>query len=87
MTTATATVLDQLIDTITSALLAKLAPLLEVRLHARLLTVRQAAVYLGRTAKAIRCLLERDAFPHVKADGRIMIDIKDLDLWIERNKT
>ena len=50
------------------------------------MTIEQAAVYIGRTPKAVRCLLTKDAFPQIKADGRVMIDVKDLDLWIERNK-
>ncbi len=53
----------------------------------RLLTVEQAASYIGRTTHAVRKLVAAGAFPAVKADGRVMLDIRDLDRWIDRNKT
>jgi hypothetical protein len=52
----------------------------------RLLTAQQAALYLGRTEKAVYALKARGALPCVQADGRIMFDIQDLDHWIEANK-
>ena len=52
----------------------------------RLLTVDQAGTYLGRTAHAIRHLLAKKALPAVRIDGRIFIDIRDLDQVIDRAK-
>jgi len=52
-----------------------------------LLTIAQAAAYIGRTPNALRILLTKDAFSVVKADGRTMLDIRDLDRWIDQNKT
>lgn len=52
----------------------------------RLLTVEQAAVYLGRSPRAVRGLLTGRQFPAVRADGRVQIDIRDLDQWIEKSK-
>ncbi len=56
------------------------------RLRPRLLTVEEAARYLGRSEKAIYALKARGAFPAVQADGRIMFDVRDLDQWIDQNK-
>lgn len=79
---------DLLVDAIATAVLAKIKPLLDAgaQVKARLMTIEQAAVYLGRTATAVRCLITKDAFPSVKADGRVMLDVRDLDRWIEQNK-
>lgn len=52
----------------------------------RLLTIDQAAVYLGRSPRAVRGLLKARQFPAVRADGRVQVDIRDLDQWIEKNK-
>lgn len=55
-------------------------------INPRLLTVAQAAVYLGRTEKAIRHLVATEAVPTVRSDGRVMLDVQDLDAWIRANK-
>lgn len=52
----------------------------------RLLNVRQAAEYLGRTEKSIRHLVCRRKILCVRADTRIMFDIADLDTWINLNR-
>jgi hypothetical protein len=78
-----------LVDAIASRVIDYMRPLLEsstLALRPRLLTVEQAAVYLARTPNAVRCLLTKDAFPAVKADGRTMLDVRDLDRWIDQNK-
>lgn len=64
-------------------------PLLEITqgVRPRLLTVAQAAVYLGRTETAVRFLASSGAFPTVRGDGRVQFDVQDLDRWIELNKT
>jgi hypothetical protein len=48
--------------------------------------LHQAALYLGRTEKAVYALKARAMLPCVQTDGRIMFDIQDLDCWIEQNK-
>jgi excisionase family DNA binding protein len=70
------------------AVFAEIAPLLVAngKLKPRLLTVEQAAVYLGRTEKAVYNMKARGVFPAVQGDGRIMFDIQDLDQWIQNNK-
>lgn len=52
----------------------------------RLLTVEQAAAYLGRSELAVRDLVKTQAFPVVRLDRRVQIDIRDLDTWITRHK-
>lgn len=78
-----------LVDAIATAVLAKLKPVMEagVQVQPRLMTIAQAATYLGRTDWAVRKLVTAGAFPAVKADGRVMLDVRDLDRWIEQNKT
>src|SRR5437868_4678928 len=55
--------------------------------RARLRTVEQAAIYLGRTEEAVRHLVSSGKLPKVQADRRIQLDIADLDAWIAANKT
>jgi len=52
----------------------------------RLLNVKQAAVYLGRTEDGIRHLQASGALPVVRIDSRVQFDIQDLDRWISQNK-
>ena len=80
--------LSPLVDAIAARLAAILAPQLNQneQVRPRLLTVEQAAVYLGRTERAIYALKSRGAFPSVQADGRIQFDVQDLDTWITQNK-
>lgn len=52
----------------------------------RLLTVADAARYLGRTEKSIRHLVQRKKLASIRGDGRVMFDRVDLDAWIKRNR-
>jgi hypothetical protein len=52
----------------------------------RLLTVKQAAPYIGRSIAAVRHLINTGKIPIHKADGRVFVDIRDLDDFIEKNK-
>lgn len=52
----------------------------------RLLTVADAARYLGRTEKSIRHLVQRRKLASIRGDGRVMFDRVDLDAWIKRNR-
>ena len=55
----------------------------------RLYTVKEAADYLGRSVWGMRDLIWSQVIPVVKQQGarKIYIDIKDLDGFIEKNKT
>ena len=57
-------------------------PLLPKRLY----SIKESAVYLGRTACAVREMLWAGKMPYVKDGKRIMIDIQDMNKWIDRNK-
>lgn len=51
-----------------------------------LLTVKQAAVYLGRSEQSVQHLIFQKDLPVVRAGRRVHLDRKDLDAWIEKNK-
>jgi excisionase family DNA binding protein len=53
----------------------------------RLYNLQEGAIYLGRTVGAVREMLWAGKIPFVKDGKRILIDIKDMDEWIDRNKT
>ncbi len=52
----------------------------------RLLTVREAAEYIGRTETAVRELVWNGKLAHIRTDRRVMLDIRDLDSWIDTNR-
>lgn len=53
----------------------------------RLLTVKEAASYLGSTVWFVRSLGWTGAVPHVRFGKRILFDRRDLDAFIERQKS
>ncbi len=53
----------------------------------RLYSLKEASVYLGRSLWAVREMLWAGKMPYVKDGRRILLDINDIDAWIERNKT
>lgn len=52
----------------------------------RLLSIEQAAVYLGRTKEAMRHMISSGKIPSVRGDRCVALDVRDLDRWIEENK-
>lgn len=52
----------------------------------RLLTVREAAEYLGRSTTAVYDLAEKGKIPVVRIDRRIQFDLRDLEILIETAK-
>jgi excisionase family DNA binding protein len=56
------------------------------RIRPRLLTVEQAAMYLGRTKEAVQHMIASGKLPVVKTDRRVFLDVKDLDEWIDKSK-
>ena len=57
------------------------------RVPRRLLSVDEAAIYLGRSKDAVQHLIQADKLPVVRCDRRTMLDIRDLDEWIAENKS
>jgi len=52
----------------------------------RLLTVEQAAVYIGRSKEAVQHMVSSGKMPTVRADRRVFVDVEDLDAWIREHK-
>ena len=52
----------------------------------RLLTIEQAATYLGRSKEAVHHLVTSGTLPKVQADRRVFLDVHDLDAWITEHK-
>lgn len=52
----------------------------------RLLTVEEAAHYLSLSERQIHNLISSGDLRAVRSGRRVMLDIKDLDQWIESNK-
>lgn len=52
----------------------------------RLLTVREAAEYIGRTEQAVQHLIHKSELVVVHRRRRVHLDRSDLDGWIEANK-
>lgn len=59
----------------------------EQPLKKRLFTVPEASSYLGRSVNAIRELIWAGSLPSVRFGRRVHLDIYDLDIWIQQNKT
>jgi hypothetical protein len=53
----------------------------------RLYSLPEAAHYLGRTLWSMRELIWKGSIPIVREGKRIFVDVNDLNLYIERNKT
>ena len=51
----------------------------------RLLTVDQAAVYLGRSKASVQHLVAQRRISVVREGRRIFLDIRELDAWIAAN--
>jgi excisionase family DNA binding protein len=78
--------LDALLDVLAEKVAKRLSQD-AARLQPRLLSIEQAATYLGRTAEATQHLASSGKIPTVRADRRVFIDRLDLDEWIKDNKT
>jgi len=52
-----------------------------------LYSIQEAAVYPGRSTWPVREMIWAGKIPYIKDGKRIFLDIRDLDEWIERNKT
>ena len=51
-----------------------------------LLSVKEAAIYLGRSEQAVQHLIFQKDLPVVRMGRRVHLDRRDLDVWIEKNK-
>ncbi len=78
--------LDELADRLAARLEARLGVDRNGTVEPRLLTVKQAAEYVGRSEQAVQHLISGGKVPSVRSDRRVFIDRHDLDRWIELNK-
>lgn len=53
----------------------------------RLFSISEAAIYLARPKSSIRGLIWKGKLPYIPEGRRQFIDVRDLDQYIERNKT
>jgi excisionase family DNA binding protein len=51
----------------------------------RLLTVEQAAVYLGRSKAAVQHMIQAGTLPVVRDGRRVFLDVHELEKWIAKN--
>lgn len=52
----------------------------------RLYTIKEAAVYLGRTDWGLREMIWAGKISVIRDGRRILLDIADMDEWINRNR-
>ncbi len=83
--------IDGLLDSLAEKVVGRLRAELDrtettATVRPRLLTVDQAATYLGRTKTSIQHLISERAIPVVRHDRRVFLDVRDLDNWIESAK-
>jgi len=75
------------VEAIATRVAAKLRASSEsTRIAPRLLSIEQAGEFLSRSAHSVRHLIKAGKLPKVKIDGRIFLDIRDLDRIIEKSK-
>jgi excisionase family DNA binding protein len=71
---------------IAAALKAEMNKLASPSVQPALLSVRQAALYIGRSEQALQHLIFQKEFPVVRNGRRVHLNRRDLDGWIARNK-
>ncbi len=52
----------------------------------RLLSYEAATRYLSLSYWTVRHMVVEGYIPHIKSGKRVLIDVQDLDEWIEKNK-
>ena len=52
----------------------------------RLYSLPEAAIYLGRSTWSVRRLIWSGELPAVRANGRVHLDVRDMDEFIEKHK-
>ena len=56
------------------------------RVQPALFTVKEAAIYVGRSEQSVQHLIFQRELPVVRIGRRVHLDRRDLDGWIEKNK-
>jgi excisionase family DNA binding protein len=79
-------ILEQFAGLVASKLATELQKNQSAAVSQRLLTVDQAAVYIGRTKEAVQYLIATNKLPVVRSDRRVFLDLHDLEEWILEHK-
>ena len=56
------------------------------KLNKRLYSIPEAGQYLGRTVWSIREMIYAGKIPYIRDGRRMLLDINDMDAWIENNR-
>lgn len=75
------------LDVLADAIALRVAARINQAREPRLLSVNEAAAYIGRTPKALRHMIAHGAIPAVREGSRVHLDRADLDRWVELRKT
>lgn len=52
----------------------------------RLISIREAGIYLSRSPWTVAEMVRAGKLPYVRDGKRKLLDLKDLDKWIDENK-
>jgi excisionase family DNA binding protein len=52
----------------------------------RMLSIEEASKYLALSTWTVRRMIWTGHLPHVRRGRRILLDLRDLDTWIDREK-
>ena len=74
------------LDALADAIAERVSARLNQSQEPRLLTVDDAAAYIGRTPEALRHMIASGTVPAVREGSRVHLDRADLDRWIELRK-
>ena len=80
---------EQFVAALATAIAARINPQIQRHNGAavnRLLSVKEAATYIGRTEQALQHLIHQREIVVVRKGRRVHLDRSDLDRWIEANK-
>jgi len=80
---------DRFVTALATEIAARINPQIQRRNSTttnRLLSVKEAAAYIGRTEQALQHLIHKREIVVVRKGRRVHLDRADLDRWIEANK-
>lgn len=62
------------------------SPLAKAPFSRRLCSIEQASHYLAVSTWTVRRMVWNGELPHLRRGRRILLDLRDLDAWIDREK-
>jgi excisionase family DNA binding protein len=79
-------IVEAIADRVVARVKAELSHIAPSHIEPVLLSVKDAATYIGRSEQAVQHLIFQKDLPVVRIGRRVHIDRRDLDAWIEKNK-